>query len=191
MIKQKISELIGKKFLVSEVNSEERLSDNLLGLLKSSEFADINLEVEGRIIKGHRNILASRSSFFKNILAGTSNDRTPKPVHIENISHEVFTSLMFYLYTGRIEVNTSGETVCELIRASEWYDLESLSNVGYLYIKENICLENVLSILVCASEKKPQIERVEKACLKYIAKNFNVILNDPGFKKLKKNLNSR
>ncbi len=160
----------------------------MLKLLEDNHFSDVDFEVEGKIVKGHRNILASRSSFLKNILTETTNYCSSKPVHIENISYKVFQSLMFYLYTGKIEANTSGETVCELIRASEWYDLEDLNTVGYFYIKENISLENVLLTLVSATEKQPKLERVEKACLKFLAKNFNVILNDPNFKKLNKNV---
>lgn len=181
-------ELIGKNLLVEKVDTETTLSDNLLTLLKSQEFSDLDLEVEGKILKGHRNIFASRSTFFKNLLTESLLDEdghnSSKPVHIENISYNAFKSLMFYLYTGRIEADTNGETVCELIRASEWYELEDLDSVGYLYVKENLCLENVLPILVCATEKMPQLDRVEKACLKYLAKNFNIILNNPEFKTL-------
>lgn len=174
--------------MIDQVNCEKTLSLNLVSLLESGEFSDVQFEVEGKILKGHRNIFASRSMFFKNILCDNTKADSQKPVHIENISHSSFKSLMYYLYSGVIEKGTDARTVCELIRISEWYDLETLDEVGYLYIKENLSLENVLGILVCATQTEPHLEQVERACLKYLAKNFNLILNNPEFKNLDKNI---
>ena len=159
---------------------------NLKTLLDSDEFCDVKFEVEGQIINGHRNIVAARSTYFKNILLESlkASAAPAKPIHLDNITHEAFKSLMHYFYTDSIEENTKGEIVCELIRVGEWYELDKLPFVGLSFIKDNLCLENVLSVLVCATKKQPKLERVEKACLKFLARNFTSVLTNPEFKGL-------
>lgn len=182
-------EMLGEKFHIDKSNTEKTLKMNLLTLLDTEEFSDVQFEVEGRIVKGHRNIFAARSTFFKNILSeSVKTDKITKPVHIDNISYEAFKCLMHYLYSGGLEENTNCVTVCELIRVSEWYDLDKLDDVGYLFIKENLCHDNVLMTLVSATQTEPQLIRVEKACLKYMARNFHTILNNPDFKNLDKKI---
>ena len=107
-----------------------------------------------------------------------------RPLHLENITFNGFKSLMYYLYTDTIEANTNGEICCELIRVSKWYNLEGLENCCYLYIKENIAIDNVIPTFVSACKKEPKIDGVQRICLKFIAKNFEKVLNQPEFKTL-------
>jgi len=58
-------ELIGKIFLIDKVNSEKTMKQNFKNLLDSEEFCDIKFEVDGKYLKGHRNIFAARSVYFK------------------------------------------------------------------------------------------------------------------------------
>lgn len=182
--------MVGKHFMMEPVPTEKTLSTNMLSLLASEEFSDIKFEVEGKIVNGHRNIFAARSIFFKNIICETVNldPKCSKPVHIENISYDTFRALMHYLYSGQLDISCSGETVCELIRASKWYDLENLDQVGFMFVKKNLCHENVIEILVNATKKEPHLNRIEKLCLKYFAKNFQSVLTNPEFKNLDKSI---
>lgn len=178
-------ELVGIEQLVAKPNTAKTLSFNYQNLLESEEFTDVQFEVQGRIINSHRNIMAMRSTFFKNILSG---ELPCKPIHIDNISYDQFKILMFYLYTDSIKPETECDSVCELIRICQWYDLDQFESIGYLYIKENLSHENVLATLVSATKKEPHLEKVERACLKYLAKNFNTVLNNPEFKCLDKSI---
>jgi hypothetical protein len=178
-------ELIGKIFLIDKVNSEKTMKQNFKNLLDSEEFCDIKFEVDGKYLKGHRNIFSARSVYFKNILCENLKlDRMNRPLHLENITFNGFKSLMYYLYTDTIEANTNGEICCELIRVSKWYNLEGLENCCYLYIKENIAIDNVIPTFVSACKKEPKIDGVQRICLKFIAKNFEKVLNQPEFKTL-------
>ncbi len=154
-------------------------------MLENEEFCDIKFEVQGKYLNGHRNIFAARSAYCKNILTENLKlDRISRPLHLENISFEGFKGLMHYLYTDTIDDNTSGEICCELIRVSKWYNLEGLENCCYLYIKDKMALNNVLPTFVCAAKKDPKIDGVTRICLKFIAKNFEKVLNQPEFKLL-------
>jgi hypothetical protein len=182
-------ELIGKIFLIDKVNSEKTMKQNFKNLLDSEEFCDIKFEVDGKYLKGHRNIFAARSVYFKNILCENLKlDRMNRPLHLENITFDGFKSLMYYLYTDTIEANTNGEICCELIRVSKWYNLEGLENCCYLYIKENIAIDNVIPTFVSACKKEPKIDGVQRICLKFIAENLHLVLKESEFKKLEPEL---
>jgi hypothetical protein len=183
--------MVGSVLLpIDPIQTDEALTINLLKMLESEEFSDIKFEVQGKIISGHRNIFAARSTYFKNILCNLD-PKDSMPVKIENITFDVFKALMFYLYSGTIDSNCSGETVCDLIRAGQVYNLlgwNGLDQVGVTFIKTIMCRENVIGILVNATKKEPYLDRVERQCFKFFAKNFNEILTHPEFKNLDRNI---
>lgn len=170
--------MVGAFYMIEKPKTEQILSQNLLALLKSGDFSDIEFEVEGKIIKAHRNVVASRSKHFSKQLITAP---CTSPITLDNISYDTFTALMEYIYSGSIAKNCKGTTLCELIRASGRFELEDLDQVGYRFIKENLCHENVLEILVNAAKNEPILEQAEKLCLAYFAKNFKNILTHPDF----------
>ena len=99
-------DLFGKVFLIDKINSEQTLAIDFRKLLESEEYCDIKFEIDGKYLKGHRNIFASRSTYFRNILCeNLKMDRMTRPLHLENITYDGFKSLMHYLYTDKIDVN--------------------------------------------------------------------------------------
>ncbi len=82
--------------MVDVIDTEKELRNNLRELLFSEEFSDIQFEVQGRIVKAHRNILTSRSEHFKTLLSELRPDRLARPIHIENITFEGFRALIYY-----------------------------------------------------------------------------------------------
>ena len=182
-------EVVGKKLLIDLDSIEDNYSKNLEKLLFSDIFNAVEFKIDNQIVKAHRNILTTRSQYFKNLLCDNlTPDRLRKSIYVDNITYDGFVCLMHYLYTGKIDENTKCQTVCELIRVSDWYNLEQLDTIGFLFLKSVLSLENVLSILICAAKIKPNLERVEKMCLKYTAKNFNQVLIQPEFKSLEKDI---
>lgn len=182
-------ELVGKRFMVDNVQSEITLSNDMVDLLSSEEFSDIVFEVEGKLIKAHRNILTARSDYFRAMLCeNLKQDRLSKPIHIDNVSYNGFRALLYYLYTGNIGEDVSCECACELRRISSWYDLEELGEKSYLYLQTRISIDNVLSLFLCAHRIAPRLEDVESFCLKFIAKNFQNIYVRPEFKTLPQNI---
>ncbi len=182
-------ELVGKKYYVDNVETETSLSKDMARILKTEEFSDIEFEVEGKILKAHRNVMISRSSYFKGMLCeNLKQDRLNKPIHIDNISYVGFRALLFYLYTGNIEDDLVCEIVCELMRISKWYDLEDLNQKGYEYIQGKLSIDNILDIYICSSTIEPKLDDVENVCLKFIAKNFYQLHERPAFKSLPVNI---
>ena len=154
-------------------------------MLLSEDFSDIQFEVEGKILKGHRNIITSRSDHFRTLLCDNlRQDRLSRPIHIDNVTYEGFKALLHYFYTNTIDDDTKGNIVCELIRMGDWYNLDDLKSVGFMFIESKLCLENVINLYTSAITVEPKLENVENICLKFIAKNFSQLVNRPEFKKL-------
>ena len=174
--------------MVDMVDTEKELRSNLKDLLYSEEFSDIQFEVQSRVLKAHRNILTSRSEHFKTLLSELRPDRLTRPIHIENISFDGFKALLHYLYTSEIDENTKLEIVGELIRVSDWYNLEDLKGIGNTFLQANLGVENVIGLFVCATTIEPILEDIENMCLRFIAKNFQSLYIRPEFKQLSQNL---
>jgi hypothetical protein len=174
--------------MVDLIDTEKELKNNLKELLYSEEFSDIQFEVQGRVLKAHRNILTARSEHFKTLLSELRPDRLTRPIHIENITFDGFKALLHYLYSSEIDDSTSLGVVCELIRVSDWYNLDELKYVGNTFLQTNLSIENVIGLFVCAATIEPNLEEIENLCLKFIAKNFVTLYIRSEFKQLNQNL---
>lgn len=181
--------MVGKVFCVEYVDTDKILSDDLAKLLTSEEFSDIQFEVEGKIFKAHRNILTTRSEYFRTLLCeNLKQDRLGKPVHMSNISYAGFKALLHFFYTGEIDPECTCQTACELARVSDWYGLPDLKSKSFAFNAAKLNIENVVDMFVCAVTIEPKLEDEMEICLKFIAKNFQSVLERPEFKKLSKDI---
>jgi hypothetical protein len=161
------------------------LIDDLKNLLNSCEFSDIEFQVEDKLVKAHRNILAVRSNYFRSLLCESlPADRLNKPIHIKNIGYEAFKLLLYYLYTSQIEKNAKCETICELMRACSWFNLDDLDKACLNHIECILNTENAISMLTFSLKPEPVLTNVGNLCLKFIVKNFNSIIQKAEFKNL-------
>lgn len=180
--------MVGKKEMVDFVQTEKTLSEDMAKLLVSEEFSDVMFEIEGKIVSAHRNILTSRSEHFRVMLCeNLKQDRVVRPVHIDNITYDAFKGLLYYLYTDSIFEKTNVETVCELARLSDWYNISELKEQSFSFIKNSLSIENVIPLFICSVRIEPRLEAVEELCLKFIAKNFTQLLERAEFKTLPQN----
>ena len=175
--------------MIDSVQTEITLSHDFGKLLLSEEFSDIKFEVEGEILNAHRNILVARSNYFRAMLCeNLKQDRLAKPIHIDNISYEGFKVLLHYFYTGNIIDSASVQIACELKRISDWYDLDDLNAKSFTFIQTKLSIDNVIGAFVSAHTLQPKLEDIENISLRFIAKNFNHLLEKPEFKTLSQNL---
>ena len=100
------------------------------------------------------------------------------------MSTDAFASLLHFFYTNSIEESTDCEIVCELMRISDWYNLDELKTVAFAYIERKLSLDNVVRILINAMTIEPRLESVKLMCLKYTTKNFVSLIDRTEFKNL-------
>jgi len=100
------------------------------------------------------------------------------------MSYEAFNSLLVYLYTNRIELNTKPAIICELMRNGDTYSIESLKESCIDYIEDVLDNDNIIEIYKNSSIEEPEITRVNELCLKFIARHFQDIIQKKEFKDL-------
>jgi BTB/POZ domain len=87
----------------TKTNAPERLMNLLADQRNKPDFSDVTFLVQGRQFFAHRIIVAQLSEKFRTMLTAGFQESQVQQIKIDDISYEVFSDLMTYLYTGRFE----------------------------------------------------------------------------------------
>jgi len=90
---------------------DKKLTEGLTHLHQLNAFHDVTLSAEGKQIKAHRVVLASVSSYFKELLLSDTDDRFPI-VFLKDVNFSDLESLIKFIYTGKTEVPATNLTSC-------------------------------------------------------------------------------
>jgi hypothetical protein len=71
----------------------------MLSLLESGDFSDVTFIISETRIKGHKCILASRSSFFKNMFTVGMRECEDPVISVQDISLQTFKKLLEFIYS--------------------------------------------------------------------------------------------
>jgi hypothetical protein len=74
----------------------------MLSLLESGEFSDVTFVINDTRIKGHKCILASRSSFFKNMFTVGMRECEESVISVQDISRPTFQKLLEFIYSDQL-----------------------------------------------------------------------------------------
>lgn len=99
----------------------------------SKEFSDITLIVEGRELKAHKIILASRSSVWHKYLS----ENKDQFVNITEFNYKTMVALLEYFYSGQLSTTITDNTYEELLIAAGRYDLQNMKNVCVAALKNS------------------------------------------------------
>ncbi len=80
---------------------QSQFSSDLVALLDSGDFSDINILVNGTKIPAHKNILSTRSPIFKAMFSyDNTKEALEKEVVIHDVSVNVMKEFLRFIYTG-------------------------------------------------------------------------------------------
>jgi hypothetical protein len=150
-------------------------------LVNNPESSDVHFVVDGKDVYAHKAILSVRSEYFRVMLCGgvfRESGTTEKgksiqtPIELPDVSYPVFLNVLEFLYTDTLK-NVSIDSGIQLLIASELFMLDRLKALCEDLIRRDICVDNVISILVAA-------HRHNASGLKDLALEFILgQLNDP------------
>lgn len=168
------------------------LSRQMHSLILSDLFTDVTFEVEGKKINAHRNILVSRSEYFRAMLSEHSQFKEAKsnaPIYVPEITYDIFVQLLHYLYTGHVDMtNFPYYVAVELMRVADKMNLVELEKVCLFHLSLMINQDNVIKIYKEVHDKEPVIQSVVQMCYDEMSAKFAYISRTTDFCSLPQNL---
>jgi len=133
---------------------------------------------------GHKIILCQRSEVFKAMLLGSHKEGCSSIITLNDISMNVLGQLLEFMYTDRVEM--SGDTVLELFSAADKYHLDHLKYKCEIFMQENMCLDNICTILETADCHQATLLRA--VSIRWILSNFWAVLTSGHYLNLPRKL---
>lgn len=130
----------------------QSMSDDCLVNMKQCRdndvLCDAQFEVDGRIVRAHKIVLASRSQYFRAMFTSQMKESFECVIKISNVSYKIFSSIIDFLYTGQIEL--TNHNIESLFHLSHLYDIRQLQIICISYIHSHLCLYNCKNLyLLC------------------------------------------
>ena len=152
-------------------------SEDFQKLLTTEVFSDIALKIDDEVIQAHKNILVIRSPVFLDlIMKNPSIDE----LEITEIKYEVMKIVLFFMYTGKFPEFDSN-TVCDVLIASNKYELFDLKSNCEENIIKSLKIDNVIKYLIfsltCDSTA------IKKQATEFLIDNF-IHFRGPDFQKI-------
>ena len=130
------------------------LVHDLRKLINHPEFSDVVFLVEGKEVHASRAILAVRSEYFRVMLYSggmRESEDTLSPIHLEDISYNVFLKMLEYLYTDSVsDVTDIASIGIPLMILGERFMLDRLKSLCEDRIRGEITVDNVTEILIAS-----------------------------------------
>ncbi|CAH1258438.1 KBTBD11 [Branchiostoma lanceolatum] len=124
-------------------NLQSSFHRNLNDMIEREQFCDIELRVENRVFRAHKNILAAASEYFRSMFTSDMKERSQGVVTLKGVSGRSFYYLMEFMYTGDLQL--CFRTVNELLVASSFLQIrlaiEAVAQFLYLHLDAENCLD--------------------------------------------------
>uniref|UniRef100_A0AAQ4RDK0 Ankyrin repeat and BTB (POZ) domain containing 1 n=1 Tax=Gasterosteus aculeatus aculeatus TaxID=481459 RepID=A0AAQ4RDK0_GASAC len=136
-------------------------------------YPDICFRVDGFNFLCHKAFFCGRSDYFKALLEdhfseGEQLQTQPSTpvITLHNISHEIFTHVMYYIYTD--DTQLIAEVSFDVLCVADMYLLPGLKRLCGKTLAKTICEDNVLYMWKTA--KLFRLSRLEDQCTQFMAK---------------------
>lgn len=153
---------------------------HLKSLLEDKQFSDVTFKIGDSLINAHRNVLVSRSEYFRAMFTGGMRENNEKVVSIPDVDSTTFREILEFLYTGKIEINHNN--IVPIITAAEHFQITDLKDVCYSSFDKVASEQNILQILLVADSYNEQA--LKELCKKYILVHYDSVVKTAEFKSL-------
>lgn len=160
-----------------KVKTNEVPRSGLLALLKTEKYADVSFMVEGKVLKAHRVVVASQSSYFDRLLYGSMKESGCDEIVLHETPWRAFTLVLDYLYSGCVG-STDLQTALDLLALSDQYGLDGLRQSIEEVLCKHIELDYVLQFMCYADMHNAS--KLYKQCSEYVDYNARSILHSHG-----------
>ncbi|KAH9383171.1 hypothetical protein HPB48_023997 [Haemaphysalis longicornis] len=157
-----------------------RLQQNLNDLFENQKFSDVTLNVGGREIKAHRNILAARSPVFAAMFDHDIREKAQSRVDITDVDYDTTLEMLRFIYTGRTP-RTDG-MADNLLVAADKYALEGLKTMCECALYSGLTAETAAETFAIADAYN--CYQLKAHATDFINKNFASVMETAGWKSI-------
>jgi len=156
------------------------LSKNMEWLVANPLFSDVTflLTESQTTVPAHRNILATRSHYFRSMFVGCMQESVQKTININRWSKEGFLEMMKFLYIGKINVSVDSPVIFELLEIADQMGIMSLTKLCENVLLAGMSVENICTILTHAD--KCNAKTLKSRSLQFIYENADELADAIG-----------
>jgi hypothetical protein len=160
-------------------------------MFMDEEFADVVFEVGGQQFKNddatkkakispvrfpaHRLVLCKSSSSTLAELCRSVGDKTTSPIHIPDVSPDVFRHLLFHLYGGKVADDDMKSHANEILDVADRFGVVDLKLVAEACVVETtvFTIDNLMDLLLYADSKNCAL--LKEAAIDFILQNMGEV----------------
>jgi len=135
--------------VVPSVPAGSSLSEHNAKLFKTMHNSDVCFRVDDQEIRAHKSILISRSPVFTAMFDHQMKENQTRVVEIVDINPDTFRSVLYFMYTDKVQLKTEEETKKMLIAADK-YMLHLLKHKCEEFLISRVCSSNFMELLALA-----------------------------------------
>lgn len=191
--------------LTRQLKASNKLGEDLLRMLLKEVDTDVDILVQGRIIKAHKFILSCRSSYFRSIFkvstichnSGQEQQQQKQLViQMNGFSIQIVHFALCHMYSGSIILPRDPALIPDLALISDLLQLESLTQTivhelttNYCHSFHKPCKECSTGVLDCLILSSAcNLMELKGKCLDWLGKHFTRIWPTKAFASLTKEL---
>jgi len=146
-----------------------QLQSHFIDMFESAAYADVTFLVQNEKMAAHKSVLASRSSYFKNMFEAGMQESASNQVTVTDVEPATFKAVLRFLYSGLMEEEEFA-SLAELIGAADKYGLDELKKACELAMRTDLQMENLIDALLLADMHNcPRLLRDAKVLFKGFA----------------------
>lgn len=164
---------------VQDGSRSSQILQGLYKMFKAEQFCDVTFVTEKKKkLKAHRVVLTTLSPYFEALLGSNWQEKQQDAeVDLAWIDEAVFTSLVEFAYTGRIEITP--ENVQDVLHGANFFGIEFIQNSCANLLRASLDATACLGILQLA--ERYAIRDLRSAAKKYCLEHFTKVSQEEEF----------
>ncbi len=166
----------------SEPQSSDYSTTLLTKMRDNKLFYDMQIVANDKVFQVHRSVLATCSSVFRAMFETNMTEKAERILTISDISPQVMSDLLEYVYTGKTPSQTD-EHVQGLLVAADKYDIQELVGICEKKLICSLTPTNVFEMSQFADQLR--LKSLKQSCIYHLKKYPKDIFTSDSWKQLK------
>jgi len=170
--------------LSPQAKAQAHLASDLSSLLSTGWHADVALLVDGRVMRVHSLIIATRSPVFKQMLNSGMRESSTHTINITDMDWDVLNHLCNFMYSGMVKdsVWANDATICAMMHAASKYEVLSLLELCAEKVIELVSVDNAADWLLVSAQLN--IESLKAFCVNFVVQHLSEVQTTTGWERL-------